>query len=180
MSRTEKTLTTLVDHIAVTKKWAFEFVVKQNLCPFAKEPLEQNRITWEVVNTVEKIDGIIDRFISSEFMSQFIIFPFLTSFNDFLDVADFTEHLVDVLGYKEDVKLVLFHPSNQYAETEVDDPINYANRAPFATIQLLRNEDLEQLNMTEEWKSQILERNANNLKELGTEKLREIFDGFRK
>jgi hypothetical protein len=180
MLLTEKTLTTLVDYIEHTKRWASEFVVNYNLCPFAKGPLENDEISWTVAQSVEVIDELIDGFILSQFTSTFIIFPFLTSFADFLEVADFTEHLVEVLGYEDDIKLVLFHPQNQYAETEVNDEVNFANKSPYATIQMLRNSDLEKLNMTEERKNEILDRNAKNLKEIGSEKLREIFDGFTK
>lgn len=180
MLLTEKILITLVDYIAQTKKWASEFVVHYNLCPFAKGPLENDDIFWTVANSVESLDELIDGFIVSDFTSSFLIFPFLSSFRDFLEVADFTEHLVEVLGYEDDIKLVLFHPQNQYAETEVDDEVNFANRSPYASIQMLRNIDLEKLNMTEEWKADILEENAKCLRDIGSDKLREIFDGFRK
>jgi len=173
-------LTRVLDHIEITRRWAEEFVVGLDLCPFAKKPLKEDRIDWMVVNDVQLLDKIIDGFIASEYTSTFVILPFLDEFESFLDVLAFCEHLNEVLGYSEDIKFVSFHPKNQYEGTKIDNEINYANRAPFATIQLLRSQDLDELKMTAEWKQEILDKNEATMKEQGSEKLRKIFDEYRK
>lgn len=168
------------DYIAISKKWAREFVVDMKLCPFAKKPLDEGKIDWQIIDSVAELDKIIDGFLLSELRSTFVILPFLEDFESFLDVLGFAEHLREVLGYAEDIKFVPFHPKNRYEGGGLEDEINYANRAPFPTIQLLRSQDLSDLKMTESWKADILDANEGKMKTLGREKLRQIFNEFRK
>jgi hypothetical protein len=62
----------------------------------------------------------------------------LQDFDNFLDVLDIADDLMIGQGYEGIYQLASFHPDYCFADSEVDDPANYTNRAPYPIFHLLR------------------------------------------
>lgn len=169
--------------IESTKKWITDFVIKNNICPFAAKPFLNNEIAFSVLQLQsgfnEILTSVLKEFSDDHFLtSKFIILPELQSFDDFLEVFYFTEEVCADLEL--DLKLVAFHPSNTYEGSGKNNPVDFANRAPYPAIQFLRSQHLESLSLTEKEKDDILENNASFLKKQGYQKLKVLIDEFKK
>ncbi|WP_235295990.1 DUF1415 family protein [Portibacter marinus] len=158
--------------------WARNYVVGLKLCPFASQALEQNAIKWIVESDALKVGDHISTFLSSEYQTLFVIIPFASSFDDYLDLIAMYAEVIDKVGYSDQMKIVTFHPQHQFAATEIDAPVNFANRSPFPMFQLLRQADLKAIGMTEKWKQEILQRNENTLEDLGKKRLNEMLNEY--
>ena len=78
-------------YIENSKKWVQEFVIKNNICPFAAGPFRTGKIDWKVLDESLKFDGILEmeirHFIEEDwnkFSSKFLIIPFLENFDDYV------------------------------------------------------------------------------------------------
>ncbi len=136
-----------------TRHWLEKAVIGLNLCPFAKAVYVKNQVRLVVSHArhaddlLEELDGELDRLVAApadEIDTTLLIVP--TLFDDFLDFNDFleiAEGVLDEHGLEGVVQLASFHPKFQFEGTGLDDIGNYTNRAPFATLHLLREESVE-------------------------------------
>ncbi len=139
--------------LAKTRHWLEAAVISLNLCPFAKAVYVKNQVRLVVSKArhaddlLEELDQELDLLTAtpaSEIDTTLLIHP--TLFGDFLDFNDFleiAEGVVDEHGLEGVIQLASFHPQFQFDGTEPDDISNYTNRAPFATLHLLREESVE-------------------------------------
>ncbi len=173
-------------YIEDSKKWVSEFVIKNNICPFASGPFRNGKIDWKVLDEAPKFDGILEmeikHFIEDDWnniSSKFLIIPFLDNFNDYVEVYYLMDYLTEKNGLEKFVQFVSFHPESRYGDVEPNDPVNFANRSPYPMIQILKKPEVESLNLSEEDKMEILENNENFLISEGFEKLTKNLNGFR-
>ena len=136
-----------------TRHWLEAAVIGLNLCPFAKAVYVKNQVRWVISKArhaddlLEELDRELDLLVATpadEIDTTLLIHP--TLFEDFLDFNDFleiAEGVVDEHGLEGVIQLASFHPKFQFDGTEPDDISNYTNRAPFATLHLLREESVE-------------------------------------
>lgn len=136
-----------------TVKWINNFVVKLNLCPFAKNTIEKGGLKVEVFegSSVEDLkDCIVDAAsVLSECTeeSQTVVFaaPFveeLESFEAYLEVAADIEEEISWAGLEGEVQLATFHPRYYFADASPDDVTNFTNRSPWPLFHLLRESEV--------------------------------------
>lgn len=173
------------DYINKTQKWVQEFVINNNLCPFAKRPFDENKIVWKALEISQDFDQKLNvelaQFLNEEkpFDTKFLIIPFLANFDDFVEVFYLIEDLAIDANIDHELEFVSFHPQSQYGDSDPDDAINFANRSPFPMIQLLRKQDLDALQLNEERKSEILNHNKRFLEGKGSVELTEELNGYK-
>ncbi len=139
--------------LAGTRAWLEKAVIGLNLCPFAKAVYVRDRVRL-VVSQARHMDDLLDELDreldllvatpAEQIDTTLIIHP--TLFPDFLDFNDFLEIAEGVVGEHElegVVQLASFHPQFQFEGTEPEDMGNYTNRAPYATLHLLREDSVE-------------------------------------
>ncbi len=137
--------------ILATQNWLKNFVIAQNICPFARKEFENNRIRYIVVNKnppEETLIQIISECIylnnHPETETSLLIFPdSLSDFDDYLEFLDLAEQLLIKQGYEGIYQLASFHPDYCFANSLPDDAANFTNRSPYPTIHLLREASIE-------------------------------------
>ena len=160
-----------------TRLWLEKAVIGLNLCPFAKAVYVKNQVRLVVSQArhahdlLEELDRELDLLVNTpadEIDTTLLIHP--TLFDDFLDFNDFlevAEGVLDEHGLEGVVQLASFHPKFQFDGTEPDDISNYTNRAPFATLHLLREESLDRAVQVFPEAETIFEENIRTLEKLG-------------
>lgn len=125
-------------------------MIHHNLCPFAKVPFTKNKIEYEVVDNINLLFSVfrnailtLDKTDTTQLSNGFIILPFYKdSFIAFLDLFDQCQKILESMNKVEDYQLVSFHPTYQYADTGMEDPVNMTNRSPYPMIHILRVEEV--------------------------------------
>ena len=163
--------------LAKTRHWLEAAVIGLNLCPFAKAVYVKNQVRLVVSKArhaddlLEELDRELDMLVATpanEIDTTLLIVPAL--FEDFLDFNDFlevAEGVVDEHGLEGVIQLASFHPRFQFDGTEPDDIGNYTNRAPFATLHLLREDSVERAVEAFPEADAIFEQNIATLTALG-------------
>ena len=164
------------------RHWIEKIVVGEGFCPFAAPVFRQNRIRYALAegNSSEQLlEGFAVQLyqlqLEPKISTTLYIFPVqLKDFIDFLDHLELAESLLEQLGFEGFFQIANFHPEYQFADTELDDPANFTNRAPFPIWQLLRESELTQVLANYEEPEQIPERNIRHARHLGIEYFKEI------
>lgn len=168
--------------IRKTRNWIEHFVIRLNLCPFAKKVFDAEKIRYVVLPSREIKDltkGLLDElyFLSrtepERIETTLLIFPNLLTdfakFNQYLSIAD--EILLE-MHLTGDIQIASFHPDYRFAGTEPDAPENYTNRSPYPMLHLLREERLEKALKSINKPEDIPRLNIEKMNELGLEKLK--------
>ena len=163
--------------IAQTRHWLEAAVIGLNLCPFAKAVYVKNQVRLVVSHArhaddlLEELDRELDLLVATpaeEIDTTLLIHP--TLFGDFLDFNDFLEvadGVVDEHELEGVIQLASFHPQFQFDGTELEDISNFTNRAPFATLHLLREASVERAVKAFPEAEAIFEQNIATLEALG-------------
>lgn len=164
--------------LASTRHWLEKAVIGLNLCPFAKAVYVKNQVRLVVSKArhaddlLEELDRELDLLVATpaeEIDTTLLIHA--TLFEDFLDFNDFleiAEGVVDEHGLDGVVQLASFHPRFQFDGSEPEDIGNYTNRAPFATLHLLREDSVARAVAAFPQAEAIFEQNIVTLEKLGT------------
>ncbi len=134
-----------------TRKWLEDVVIAHNFCPFAKRELINRSIQFEVINSSD-IESCLETLIlacehldeNSATETTLLIIPNgFTDFEDYLDLVDIAERLLEARRYDGIYQLASFHPNYCFADSSPDDPANYTNRSPYPMLHLLREATIE-------------------------------------
>jgi hypothetical protein len=106
--------------------------------------------------------------------TSLVVVPDYKSFDDFLELIDICETLLESEGIDEFVQLAHFHPKYQFENSSEDDVENYTNRSPYPVIHLLRTDDVAKGIAEYGDTSVIWERNKATLRSLGIAKIKEM------
>ncbi len=145
MSNTQQTI---IQH---TKNWVEEIVIGLNLCPFASLPFHNNNIEYAVNpgdSTEQHLFQLAECFArldaSTEIETSLLIYPdAYLSFDNYLDLLDLANQLLEDLGYAGTYQIASFHPDYRFEGSEEDDASNFSNRSPYPMLHLIREADLE-------------------------------------
>lgn len=163
--------------IAATQLWLERAVIGINLCPFAKEVHIKKQIRYVVSSAAHPEDLLEELMREMEVLAEtpsekidttLLIHPYVLT--DFLDYNDFLEVVDEAL---EDVELdgilqvASMHPQYQFADTQPDDIENYTSRAPYPTLQLLREASIVKVVAAYPEAEQIFDNNIATLRSLG-------------
>ncbi|AOE50958.1 DUF1415 domain-containing protein [Kangiella sediminilitoris] len=137
--------------VASTQYWLSHTVIEHNFCPFARREFVKKSIKYHVssANGIENAlyelaDALqlLDR--DSTIETTLIVYPSsFDTFDDYLDLVEFSTQLLDRLKYSGTYQIATFHPDYCFEGLKPDDPANYTNRSPYPMIHLLREASLE-------------------------------------
>ncbi|MEY5100565.1 MAG: hypothetical protein RJA36_3284 [Pseudomonadota bacterium] len=162
---------------AEMRHWIEQAVIGLNLCPFAKSVYVKNQVRI-VVSRARHLDAFLDDLdrelellrdtpaeqVDTTLLVHPTLFPDFFVFNDFLNVVDevLEEHELEGV-----LQVAPFHPAFQFEGTEPDDADNLTNRAPFATLHLLREASIDRAVESGDSAEDIVERNLKTVRGLG-------------
>lgn len=168
-------MTTSQQIIDQTKKWIIDVVVGCNFCPFAANPMKQQRVHFQV-ETSSSLSVCVDAFLQEmkrldddiNIETTFLIFPgTFQAFDDYLAMVADVEKLLKQHGYEGTYQLASFHPLYQFANSSLDDAANYTNRSLYPMLHLLREESIDEVLERYQQPESIPERNINFAREKG-------------
>ncbi|GGW86306.1 DUF1415 domain-containing protein [Alteromonas halophila] len=137
--------------ITATQQWLDEIVIGHNFCPFARFVRDPGQIRYRVCNgdaeaVLTTLAGeclyLNDNPDTATTLLMLSHNDF-ASFDVFLDILDAANGLLQHLELEGVYQLASFHPEYQFEDTQPDDAENYTNRAPYPTLHLLREADIE-------------------------------------
>jgi hypothetical protein len=166
--------------LADTRRWLEQAVIGLNLCPFARAVYVKNQVRI-VVSRARHLDAFLDdldrelahlQSVSPEETDTTLLihptlFPDFFVFNDFQNVVDdvLTEHALEGV-----IQVAHFHPDFAFEGEAEGDMSHCTNRAPYATLHLLREDSVERaVDSAGGDADQIVERNIRTLRDLGPE-----------
>lgn len=164
--------------------WLTAFIIKYNICPFAKKEYDKGSIYYAVIkskNTALCLEAVFlecQRLDSQqEIETTLIIYPdHFIQFEDYLDFLSMAEALLFEQGYEGIYQLASFHPDYCFEGECQSDPANYTNRSPYPILHLIRESSLEKVLKTFPHPELIPQRNIALTRQMGIKKIQAIFD----
>ena len=165
------------DLIQHTQKWVEQFVVRLNICPFARPVIDQNTLTYaisrsdaeSVLTTLLSECQKMDQHTDQE--TTLIIFDSIISFDQYLDILDMANMLLEEREYDGTYQLASFHPDYQFEGESPDAASNYTNRSPYPMLHIIREASIEAAIDNLKDPAQIPERNIELCEQMGKEAL---------
>ena len=139
---------TLIDN---TKKWIQDVVIGCNFCPFAAREVKQGTVRYHVEED-DDLNACLQVFLnecelldtSPEIETTIIILPIgFDEFEDYLDLVECAEEILEENGYEGTYQVATFHPNYCFEGEEADDASNFTNRSPYPMLHILREESVE-------------------------------------
>jgi len=161
--------------IRQTKNWVSDIVIGLNLCPFAAQPFEVNRIEYIVSDNSEIEQDLQELAICFSILENrvtietiLLIFPqAYKNFDDYLELLYLANLLLEDLNFTGIYQLASFHPKYHFEGSAVDDASNFTNRSPFPMLHLLRERSVERAIKSYKHIETVPENNVKNLREIG-------------
>jgi uncharacterized protein len=171
----------------ITQRWIERVVIAHQLCPFARQAVEQGQVRYRVSDArdeqqlwtelVAELDTLHNS-PTEEIETTLLIHPqVLGDFEAYLDFVAMTEPLLEDMELLGELQIATFHPHYQFADTDYDDPANYTNRAPYPTLHLLREASIEAVVAAHPDPEGIPARNVALLRSLGIDAVQAERDG---
>ncbi|KTC72421.1 hypothetical protein Lbir_1196 [Legionella birminghamensis] len=167
-----------------TKQWIENFIIRFNLCPFAKKEMRKKSVRFqvaEVSNMEEALQALLDELVYLEsnpaIETSFLIYP--QHFEDFfyyLELVERGDSLIQKVNLEGVFQIASFHPDYYFANTPSDDVCNYTNRSPYPMLHLLREANLEKAIERYGDTESIPENNMRLLRTLGLEAVKKIIE----
>lgn len=172
--------------VQATQQWLDQFVIAENLCPFAQAERQANRIRFRVSQAHEPQGLVSD--LETELLrlqepgdqqTTLLIHPWVLQnfddYNQFLDVAD---ELLLLLNLRGTIQIASFHPEYRFAGTAADAAENYTNRSPYPMLHLLLEESVERAVASHPDIARVPQRNIQRMREITTATLRQLLASF--
>ncbi|MDB9906072.1 DUF1415 domain-containing protein [Oceanospirillaceae bacterium] len=172
------------DIVKNTRRWLDQMVVGLNLCPFSHSVLAQDQVFYSICDA--NTDAQLKQFFVHELQrllgadendiaTSLLMFPQgLTVFDDYLDLLDWFQQLLEQAKLTEHVQLASFHPQYQFEGVAADDLSHFTNRSPYPTIHLLRQAQMTKALAHVVDPKQIYEDNIKTLNKLGRQQVESL------
>jgi hypothetical protein len=172
--------------IKQTEAWLTTFIIKYNICPFARREHERGSIYYSVVESTSTGQCLKTIFTEclrldaeAEIETTLIIYPNnFKQFDDYLDFLAMAESLLIKQNYEGIYQLASFHPHYCFEGENPTDPANYTNRSPYPMLHLIREASLEQAIKSFPNPELIPERNIKLTRELGRKNLQSLLSNI--
>ncbi|MCK4834353.1 MAG: DUF1415 domain-containing protein [Gammaproteobacteria bacterium] len=167
--------------IQKTKNWVEEIVIGLNLCPFASQPFQDDAIEYVVCigdsleNHLRQLADDMARLDSNtDIETSLLIYPdAYQGFDNYLDMLDLANQLLEELNYIGSYQIASFHPDYRFEGSTEDDASNFSNRSPFPMLHLIRENRLEKAIANYPNVDQVPENNIKKLRDIGYQEMQD-------
>lgn len=137
--------------IEQTQAWIKQIVVAHGFCPFAARELERESVAYHLLEGKD-ISFFLEKLLECcqeldtqpDIETSFLIFAeAFPNFEDYLDVLDLAEELLEIQHYAGVYQLASFHPNYTFEGEKEEDAANFTNRSPYPMWHLLREASVE-------------------------------------
>ena len=163
-------------------------VVGLNLCPFSHSVIAQDQVFYAICDAttdtqlkqfyVNELQRLIEAEENDVATSLLIFTQGLEVFDDYLDLLDWFQQLLEQAELTEHVQLASFHPQYQFEGVAADDLSHFTNRSPYPMIHFLREDMMERLLQEFPNPQKIPQRNIETLQAITTEELQRRLDNL--
>ncbi|MCB0662310.1 MAG: DUF1415 domain-containing protein [Saprospiraceae bacterium] len=171
--------------ITITQHWVLDFVIGLNLCPFARQPFNKQKIRFATTEETDPEEILLSFWEEVQLLHKtpleivsntlFILAKVDWDFETFLDIYYVAEELLEEQGMHEFFQLAGFHPDFQFEETGFEEPVNFVNRSPIPMIHILRVDEVADAIESHPDAEGIPDRNKNTLDSIGYKELEKRF-----
>lgn len=171
-----------------TQNWVEKVVVGLNFCPFAQREVENKRVRYAISTAISPEQALEDLLREIHNLEDnpvtettLMIYPLgFSDFDDYLDLMDLAEALIEDQKYEGIFQVASFHPNYIFADSHEDDAANYTNRSPYPMLHLLREASLERVLEHQPNPEAIPERNVKFAREKGLAYMQVLLEACRK
>lgn len=188
--------------IRACELWVQRIVVGYNLCPWADEILQLNKLKFtEFTNDLSSPSVLSTKLFNSDnndiydillechdfvikeaqllnnpdsnYSTTIIVLPNIKKFQLYLDLVDKIQSTFETTSLSNDIQIATFHPNYKFENTKSTQVENYTNRSPYAMIHLLRVNDV--YSAIEQYKGQtqmVYEKNIKLMNSIGLENMK--------
>lgn len=169
----------LTDEIDITRQWISQFVIKLNLCPFARKVYDAGEIRYvlseatdttalltQLVSELDLLSNVSAKQVETTFLIHPKVLGNFFDYNDFLAVA---ERMLSKTGRNHDMQIASFHPQYEFCNADPDAVENYSNRSPFPMVHILRTASVAKVTSNKDEMLAIPARNIETLQTLGVD-----------
>jgi hypothetical protein len=166
------------------RQWVEKVIVACNFCPFAKKEVVRNTIRYQLLAS-ENMSEVLHRLVEEcvyldehpEIETTLVVLPEgFDAFEDFLELIDMSDQLLQMQGYEGIYQFAHFHPKYCFADALQDDPANYTNRSPAPMLHLIREESMERAIANYPGAEDIPERNIQYARDKGLPAMQELLE----
>lgn len=172
-------------HVLLTRQWLEQVVVGLGLCPFAAQPLLEERVRikvysgtaeLELLETLHEELTLLDEQTTAALETTLLLIPnMLTNFADYNQFLDRVDALLDTFCWHGKYQVASFHPQYCFADAAPGAAENLTNRAPYAILHLIREDSLTNALENFERPEEIPSRNIERVKTLSTDEKQRLF-----
>ncbi len=169
------------DVVKTTRRWLDDMVVGLNLCPFAASVITRDQVHYAICDATDDADlqtfflTELERLLGAnehDVATSLLLFTHgLTAFDDYLDILDWFQQLLEHADLTEHLQLASFHPQYQFDGVDAHDLSHFTNRAPYPIIHLLRQDQMTKVLAHVSDPDKIYLDNINTLNDLGRQKV---------
>ena len=168
--------------ITATQNWLTTFIIRLNICPFAKQVHDAGSLRYRVLDS-DKVEYALSELIAecqhldaepATETTLVLLAAGWALFDDFLDFTAMAEQLLIDQGYEGVYQLASFHPDYCFGGEDENDPANYTNRSPYPMLHIIREASIELALKSYPNPELIPERNIKLTRKLGLEKIQAL------
>ena len=174
MTTTEQTV------VQQTKTWLKKIVIGLKLCPFAEQPFQSDSISYTVSSgdsTEQHLQQLADDFTKldtdTSIETSLLIYPdAYQTFEQYLQLLELANGLLEDLNYTGIYQIASFHPDYQFQGSAENDASNFSNRSPWPMLHLIREDSLKKILASYPDIEQIPENNIKKLRDIGFQQIK--------
>ena len=170
--------------VNLSRQWLDQMVVGLNLCPFSHSVIAQGQVHYAVCDAttdaqlkqfyVTELERLLSADENDIATSLLMFSSGLELFDDYLDLLDWFQQLLEQAQLTEHVQLASFHPQYQFEGMPFEDLSHFTNRSPYPTIHLLRQAQMTKALAHVADPEQIFADNIETLNKLGRQKVESL------
>lgn len=163
----------------LTREWVKQLVIGEGLCPFAhpvfdtmlidvSDSTDLETVTAEFMHLLQQVADADPQQLPT---ALFVTPNVLHDFDEYWNWVGICDNLLYQLGYEGILQLATFHPQYLFEGEDEADMSHFTNRAPYPTLHIIREAEMEAVLASATKPERIPERNRKHMRRLGREGL---------